>query len=332
MSGHLLATTVCLALAGLWGADTRAANRNDCDQSLLIRDTLDLSGDADNPAIVTLQRAAGEDIFGVADIAIMGDSLCRTVGDNDLRFGYGVDYHLDTSEEERAESIGAGFALSYAWGADREPSQIGAGQDLGHWRRIAVSAQYGRDIEQNLSIAHIETFFDSMPIGARRTTEKSGDLVEKIGMLGGKIQRRLEGEDGRPIISPPIFFYQFRPGAEYFHGYQPANVTRTSSATYVALAGSAKWQPNAGTDGHPVYLRTEAIFRRKLGGDRTLPDAANHALIALGYEFQRTPSTGFRQKSSIELSYRVGRIAERGFDREESLQLTFTYLMDREDR
>jgi hypothetical protein len=291
-----------------------------------IRNSLDLSGANDKPASLSLQHAAGGDTFGIADIAVMGDLSCLTRSDREIRVGYGLDYHLNTSDASRSESATSGLSFSIGWGEGAEPSQSPSG-DLGHWHRISMNAEYGRDLEQDRSLARASIFYDATPIGARRPAEVAGDPIANYGVLGGNFRRYMGG--GKR--SPALFHYQFRPGIEHFHGYQPSATTGTLDATYVALAADMQWHPNVASERLPVYLRVDAIARTKIGGDDAMPSTANQLSAALGLRLAPASSGPVARKAAIELSYSIGRSPDEGFVREEMLMLKFTYLLDRAD-
>ncbi len=328
-SGHaLLRATLSVAILGIFTAGEAFAQSSDgpdCRPSLLIRDRLDLSGQAEKPATVTLQHTAGSKTFGVADIAVMGDVPCLASGSLEQRFGYGVGYHLNTSGDAPSEQVGAGLTYQVSWKRGGvEPSQ-GNGTYDGTMYAFSVSAEYGRDIEKDMDTGRLGLWFNAFPLGKRNDVEDP--LIRKTGWFAGRIQRK--NSEG-PLQIDEVLFYELSPGIEYFSGYQPAGFPDALHAAYGAITANATWSPFAGKATHEIYLRSDLVFRSKLSGDDALPDDASTLSLALGYRLNSDPDrNSIKRKASIELAFEKGRSPEQGFVKDETFFLRFTYLLDR---
>ncbi len=306
-------------------AVAQGASASECATTLLIRDRLDLSGKAEKPATLTMQHSAGSDTFGVANIALMGDRYCAS-SRIDHRFSYGVGYYRNSNDDTPSERAGVGLAYQARWmGTGIEPSKAldDAYQDTVY--SLSLSAEQGRDIEQDLETGRASVWFNAFPVGVR-SKSRNGKWIRKTGWLGGRIQHV---NPTGPLQVDEVLFYEFSPGIEYYSGYQSADFPNPRHVTYGAMAATATWTPFTGEAAHRVYLSSSLTMRGKIAGDKALPGNANTLAMALGYRLTEKDTSFGKHAASVELAFEKGRDPEQGFARNETFYLRFTYLLDR---
>jgi hypothetical protein len=282
------------------------ADDGKCEWGLLVAHSAPVTGRIPEPARLALQRDAGADTIGVADIALLTDRQCAAErGHSYLDFG--LEYHLDTDPDAPTERVSGSIAYTRTWSPLTR-------DDTHPYQKLQFFGEFGRDIEAGRSAAHLGASYVRFP------TTSGGKF--RRGPLGGEIDRK-NSEDVTPLLR-----YEVSPQVDYFVGYQPKDVEDRLDAAYAGATAKAEWVPFSSSRGglHGFYASVKWTGQRRLWGDEPLPRSYTWTTASVGYRFEQPEET---RKSfvAIALDYEKGRSPDDGFVRSEGFVLALKYSL-----
>jgi hypothetical protein len=309
-NGRTVALALCVAMGASGGAMPALADNGDdaCEWTLRVADRFATPGRVQGPARLALQRDAGEDTIGVADIATMSSKACSMDDKPGHRYlDYGLEYHLDTNPDAPAERVSAAIAYIRTWSPPSRDS------DAPH-RTLQLFGKFGRDIEGGRTVAHLGAGFASFP------TTRQG--VFRRSLLGGEVGR---SDDEDPT---PLFVYEILPQADYFVGYQPKSITERLDAAYAGGSVKFEWVPfpRKRERLHGLYASAGWTGQHRIAGDDLLPDTYTWTSASIGYRFEQKGANG-RSSIAIALDYEKGRSPDNGFVSSEGFVLALKYSL-----
>ena len=305
LSSIVIGWTACPALA--------ADGDKPCEWALRVADRSATPGRVQGPARLALQRDAGEDTIGVADIAILSSQACaKGIYDESEAPGhryldYGIEYHLDTNPDKPSERISASFVYTRTWSPPTRESEAGH-------KTLQLLGEFGRDIEGDRSIAHLGAQFAYFP------TTREGRFRRSL--MGGEFGRKDETD------VTPLFVYEILPQVDYFAGYQPDGIQDRLDAAYAGGTVKLEWVPFARNRErlHGFYASATWTGQIKLSGDESLPDTYTWTSASIGYRFEQ-PHTNSKSTIAIALDYEKGRSPDNGFMDSEGFVLALKYSL-----
>lgn len=303
-SMRVQALLAALAVCGV-AVSVQAADRS-CEWGLRVADRSETPGRVLGPARLALQRDAGADTLGVADIAVLSEEQCATV--NGHRYlDYGIEYHLDTDPDAPVERLSGSIVYTRTW----SPSSRDSTESH---RTLQLSGEFGRDVEAGRTAAHLGAAFAVFP------TTRNGEF--RRGPLGGEIGRADEND---PV---PLVVYELIPRVDYFAGYQPKAIEQRLDAAYAGGMFKAEWVPFASRRVrlHGFYASASWTGQRKMWGDDLLPTTYTSTSASVGYRFEQ-PGESRHSSIAIALDYEKGRSPDDGFVRSEGFVLALKYSL-----